>query len=135
MATTPLSSPLTGIGVNASSVVPLPSSPSPLSPQHFTPPAAVSAQVKLPPAATAVTPRVKVIVAVLANESCASKFAGEVIGQSWLRAETGISSNNPQPNANDITRFVTILLEIMILSPLSSGGRTHKHKGRPEIGM
>src|SRR2546428_5554873 len=56
MAETPLVSPTTSTGVERSLVVPSPSSPSMLSPQHLTPPALVSAQVWKTPAAIAATP-------------------------------------------------------------------------------
>src|SRR5438094_10599196 len=60
MAVMPLASPETSTGVNRALVVPSPSSPSWLYPQHLTPPALVSAQVWEPPAAAmAVTPLVR----------------------------------------------------------------------------
>src|SRR4051794_14941946 len=56
IATTPASSPLTSTGVELSVVVPLPSSPCWLEPQHLTAPAAVSAHVRSLPALIATTP-------------------------------------------------------------------------------
>src|SRR5262245_18487421 len=55
IAATPLDSPSTGIGTLDGVVLPLPSWPTVLEPQHSTPPPVVSAQVWLPPAATAAT--------------------------------------------------------------------------------
>src|SRR3990172_8273091 len=52
----PLARPETSTGVLLQVVVPLPSWPSSLEPQHLTPPPVVSAQVWLVPAATALTP-------------------------------------------------------------------------------
>ena len=56
MAATPLARPDTLTGVRRSVVELSPSWPEPLSPQHFTPPAVVSAQVCSSPAAMAATP-------------------------------------------------------------------------------
>src|SRR3990172_3409111 len=53
---TPLPRPTTPTGVVRCAVVPSPSWPYSLYPQHFTPPAFVSAQVYASPAATAATP-------------------------------------------------------------------------------
>src|SRR5262245_51662555 len=58
-ATTPLVRPLTSTGVSRSVVVPSPSCPRLLLPQHLTPPALVSAQLYPPPAVTAATPLVR----------------------------------------------------------------------------
>ena len=55
-ASTPLASPLTGTGVSRCVVVPSPTWPYPLYPQHCTPPPLVSAQVWLLPAITDTTP-------------------------------------------------------------------------------
>src|SRR5450830_575015 len=55
-AVTPLDRPLTATGARRCVVVPSPSCPKLLLPQHHTPPPLVSAQVWEPPAATAVTP-------------------------------------------------------------------------------
>src|SRR5438477_460533 len=56
-ATTPVPSPLTFTGVDVlEPAFPLPSWPAALSPQHFTAPALVRAQVKFRPALTAATP-------------------------------------------------------------------------------
>ena len=56
IALTPLASPLTSTGTLLSVVVPFPSWPKTLSPQHLTAPALVSAQVWTLPAAIALTP-------------------------------------------------------------------------------
>src|SRR5437588_329975 len=56
MAETPLVSPTTSTGVERLVRVPSPSWPQPLSPQHLTPPALVTAQVCKPPTAMAETP-------------------------------------------------------------------------------
>src|SRR3990172_3731563 len=56
MAATPLARPETSTGAALSEVVPSPSSPWPLLPQHLTPPALVRAQVWAPPAAMVATP-------------------------------------------------------------------------------
>src|SRR5207244_1683517 len=56
IAATPLGSPETATGAWRWIVVPSPSWPEPLSPQHLTPPALVSAQVWPPPAEIAATP-------------------------------------------------------------------------------
>src|SRR5207237_1185347 len=56
IAATPLASPETSTGVWRSVVVPSPSWPQSLLPQHLTPPALVRAQVWSPPAAIAATP-------------------------------------------------------------------------------
>ena len=55
-AATPLVNPLTATGVSRFAVVPSPSWPRLFNPQHCTTPLLVSAQVWLPPAATATTP-------------------------------------------------------------------------------
>src|SRR5262249_42867022 len=55
-AATPLPSPTTATGIKWSVLVPAPSSPDSLSPQHLTAPALVSAQVWMSPAASAATP-------------------------------------------------------------------------------
>ena len=57
IARTPLVSPLTSTGVRRCVVELSPSWPLPLSPQHFTPPAIVSAHVCVAPVAIATTPR------------------------------------------------------------------------------
>jgi hypothetical protein len=54
IAVTPLARPVTSTGVLLSVVVPLPSWPAPLAPQHLTPPPLVSAHVWLEPAEIAV---------------------------------------------------------------------------------
>src|SRR3989337_2110359 len=59
IALTPLARPKTSTGTLRSLVVPSPSPPKGLSPQHLTPPALVSAQVELQPTAIAVTPLVR----------------------------------------------------------------------------
>ncbi|KRC30598.1 hypothetical protein ASE28_14285 [Acidovorax sp. Root219] len=59
MAATPLARPVTGWGVLLSVVLPSPSWPYALRPQHCTAPAVVSAQVWLPSAAMAATPPAK----------------------------------------------------------------------------
>src|SRR5207253_561509 len=51
--------PMTRTGTSRTSVVPSPSWPCPLSPQHATPPSPMSAQLWFLPAATAVTPLVR----------------------------------------------------------------------------
>src|SRR3989304_5568836 len=56
IALTPLARPKTSTGTLRSLVVPSPSPPKGLSPQHLTPPALVSAQVELQPTAMAGTP-------------------------------------------------------------------------------
>ena len=58
MAATPLVSPETSTGTSDSVVVPLPSWPTSFRPQHFTPPAVVSAQAWLVLAEIATTPLV-----------------------------------------------------------------------------
>src|SRR5439155_12116393 len=57
IAATPLGSPETATGVWRSVIVPSPSWPEPLSPQHLTPPPLVSAQLCRAPAASAATLR------------------------------------------------------------------------------
>src|SRR3990170_79419 len=59
IALTPLARPKTSTGTLRSLVVPSPSPPKGLSPQHLTPPALVSAQVELQPTMIAVTPLVR----------------------------------------------------------------------------
>ena len=56
IAVTPLCSPETSTGVELSVVVPFPSCPKALKPQHLTAPPLVSAQLWTPPAAIALTP-------------------------------------------------------------------------------
>ena len=56
IAFTPLGRPFTSTGTRLSVVVPSPSSPSRLRPQHLTPPESVSAQVWSPLALIALTP-------------------------------------------------------------------------------
>src|SRR3990172_4443044 len=58
IALTPLARPETSTGTLRSVVVPSPSHPYMLLPQHLTPPALVSAQVELQPTVIAVTPLV-----------------------------------------------------------------------------